>query len=154
MNKISLERLEKEDLCFEDINQENLYDYNTMDDFFEEEIDAIDEVDPVEFQNACDTLVEKCKQLKVFKKDYFRVGAHRIEEYIQDYFDDNYGNSDEYTVFFSEMAENLLKEFLKTVEHDNQVYTTDKCIGYIDLSEEIKEYLNDNYIEDEVNNGI
>lgn len=152
MNKISLQKLEEEDLCFEDINQEYLYDYNTIDDFFEGEIEgeiyAISAVDPVEFQNACDTLVKKCKQLKVFKKDYFIIWLHRIEECIQDYFDNNYGTSDEYTVFFSEKAENLLYEFSKIVEHDNQVYTIGECVGYIDLSKELQAYINEDYIED------
>lgn len=151
--QISLEQLEKEALCFEDMNQEKLYDSNTMDDFFESEIYAINEADPVEFRDACDELVENCKQLKVFKKDYFRIGVHRIEEWIQDYFDDNYGTSDEYTVYFNETTENLLKEFLKTVEEDNQVYTTDECVGYIDLSEEIKEYKNNYFVEEDNNNG-
>lgn len=150
MNKISLKRLEKKDLCFEDIRQEKLYDCDTIDDFFKSEIDAITEVDPVEFQIVCDTLIEKCKQLKVFKKDYFEIGIHRIEEYIQDYFDDNYGTPNEYVVAFNEEAKNLLREFLKTVEQDNQVYTIDEHVGYIDLSEELQTYINDNYIEDEV----
>lgn len=147
MNKISLKRLKKEDLCFENINQETLYDYDTIDDFFEEEIYVLGENIKNNYY-----LLEKCKHLKVFSKDYFKIGKHRIEEYIQDYFDDNYGNSDDYTVTFSEEAVNLLNEFLRIVEYDNQIYTTDNCVGYIDLSEEFQVYINDNYIKYEVKN--
>lgn len=142
---ITVDKLNKLDLCFEDTSQKHLYDADTIDDFCESIIEDIScEVDCTEFQNTCDEIIEKSKYLGVFEKDYFRMTAGRIKEYIQDYADDNFGTAfDGYEVIFSEKADKLLKEFEAELLNDNSIYTTGKRVGLIDLSGYVKEAIKD-----------
>lgn len=142
---ITVDKLNKLDLCFEDTSQEHLYDADTIDDFCESIIEDIScEVDCTEFQNTCDEIIEKSKYLGVFEKDCFRMTAGRIKEYIQDYADDNFGTAfDSYEVIFSEKADKLLKEFEAELLNDNSIYTTGKRVGLIDLSGYVKEAIKD-----------
>ena len=142
---ITVDKLNKLDLCFEDTSQEHLYDADTIDDFCESIIEDIScEVDCTEFQNTCVEIIEKSKYLGVFEKDCFRMTAGRIKEYIQDYADDNFGTAfDGYEVIFSEKADKLLKEFEAELLNDNSIYTTGKRVGLIDLSGYVKEAIKD-----------
>lgn len=142
---ITYKKLADSDLCFEDMSQEHLYDADSIDDFCESIIEDIScEVDCTEFQNACDEILERSKCLKVFEKDCFRMTAGSIKEYIQDYANDNFGTAfDNYEVMFSEKADKLLEEFEAELLKDNNIYTTGKSVGFIDLSDFVKEAIKD-----------
>lgn len=145
---ITYEKLDKLDLCFEDISGECLYDSESIDEFCERLIEDIDEADVTEFKNACDDLIEKSKHLTVYEKDYFNMTADKIKEYIQDYADDNFGTSiSDYDVQFSEKAEKLLSEFENELLNDNKIYLSGASVGFIDLSEYVQEAIKD-YIEE------
>lgn len=145
---ITFKKLDKLDLCFEDISGENLYDSESIDVFCENLINDISETDVTEFQNACNDLIEKSKHLMVYEKDYFNMTAEKIKEYIQDYADDNFGTSfSDYDVQFSEKANKLLNEFETELLQDNKIYMSGASVGFIDLSEYVQEAIND-YIEE------
>lgn len=150
IENITIKQLKKEDLCIEDFSEEHLYDYCTIEEFYESVVnDLSQETDIVEFDNACKSYVEQAKHIKVFKKLPIRINYDWIVSGIEEWYYDNASCADyDYEVQISEKAENLLEKFVKEIHKNNQVYRSGSFVGYIDLSKEIKEYIDDYRSED------
>lgn len=146
MSEVTIERLDKCDLCFEDINDEWLYDYNSLDDFLEETINELNNnCDPVEYINACESAIEKSKHLTVCEKDYFYFSEDRLAEIIQDYGEDNFGTSfEDYEVTITNKAQELIKELCYEINEHNKIYHAGSMVGFIDLSNLLKQKIEEN----------
>ena len=60
LKNITIKQFQKEDLCLEDLNEERLYDYCTLEEFYEDIINTLrQETDIVEFDNACKSFIEQ-----------------------------------------------------------------------------------------------
>ena len=149
MNKlienITIKQFKKEDLCIEDFSEEHLYDYCTIEEFYEGIVnDLTQETDIVEFDNACKSYIEQAKHIKVFKKLPIRIDYGWIKNNIEEWYYDNASNIDyDYEVELSKKAENLLEKLVKEIHKNNPVYRSGAFIGYIDLSNEVQEYIED-----------
>lgn len=141
---ITYKELDIKDLCYEGINDENLYDSDSIEEFEQEIIDKLEECDESDFKRTCDWLIKKSNHLIVYEKDYFYVTDERIQDYIQDYADDNFGTSYcDYNVQYSDKANKLLSDFLEEINKDNKIYTTGASVGFIDMSKEVKHIIKD-----------
>ena len=145
IENITLKQFKKEDLCINDFSDEHLYDCCTIEEFYESIVnDLTQETDIVEFDNACKSYIEQAKHIKVFKKLPIRINYECIKNYIEEWYYDNASNIDyDYEVELSEKAENLLEKLVKEIHKDNQVYRSGAFVGYIDLSKEVQEYIED-----------
>ena len=150
IRNITIKQLKKEDLCIVDFDGEHLYDYCTIEEFYESIINCLSqETDITEFDNACKSFIEQSKYVKVFKKRPIRINYGCIKNYIEEWYYDNASSSDyNYEVDLSEKAEKLLEKLTKEIHKDNQVYSSGTFIGYIDLSNEVQEYINEYEVEE------
>lgn len=145
LKNITIKQFQKEDLCLEDFSEERLYDYCTLEEFYEDIINTLSqETDVVEFDNACKSFIEQAKKIKVFKKLPIRINYGCIKNYIEEWYYDNASSIDyDYEVELSKKAEILLEKLTKEIHKHNQVYRSGVFIGYIDLSNEVQEYIED-----------
>ena len=68
IKNITIKQLKKADLCIEDFSEEHLYDYCTIEEFYESVVNDLNqETDIIEFDNACKSFIEQAKKIKVFK---------------------------------------------------------------------------------------
>lgn len=147
MNKpiknITIKQFKKENLCIEDFDEEHLYDYSTIEEFYESIVyDLNQETDIVEFDNAYKSFIEQAKRIKVFKKLPIRIDYGCIENYIEEWYYDNASGIDfDYEVDLTEKAKILLEKLVKEIYKHNQVYKSGVFVGYLDLSSEIQEYI-------------
>lgn len=147
---ITLKELKNEDLCFEDEFGEKIYDYSTLEEYYEDVIDFLScETDITEFNNACERCIEVAKKIKVFKKKFIKIGFNRIKDYIEEWYYDNASNANfDYELYFSDRADKLLTRLVEVIHKNNEVYEPSRSVGFIDLSKELKEYIDDYYKED------
>ena len=145
IENITIKQFKKEDLCLEDFNEERLCDYCTLEEFYEDIINTLSqETDIVEFDNACKSFIEQAKKIKVFKKLPIRINYGCIKNYIEEWYYDNASSIDyDYEVDLSEKAEILLDKLTKEIHKNNPVYESGAFVGYIDLSNEVQEYIED-----------
>lgn len=130
-----IERNKTEDLCFE-LDDERLTD--DINEFLEEQYSYYTD-------ENLDSFCEIFKGVAVYTKDRFKLTGNFIFEDIQDYLEDNFGFQDDIKCLIGkDFFDNICEEFNKKIE----TYTTDELIGFMDLSKELKEY-----IEKEVKNG-
>ena len=65
IKNITIKQFKKEDLCIEDFSEEHLYDYCTIEEFYEGIVnDLTQETDIMEFDNACKSYIEQAKHIK------------------------------------------------------------------------------------------
>lgn len=145
IRNITIKQFKKEDLCIEDFAEEHLYDYSTIEEFYESIVyDLNQETDIIEFDNVYKSFIEQAKHIKVFKKLPTRIDYGCIENYIEEWYYDNASGIDfDYEVDLTEKAKVLLEKLVKEIHKHNQVYKLGAFIGYIDLSNDIKEYIED-----------
>lgn len=143
IRNITSKQLKKEDLCIEDFSENHLYDYSTIEEFYESIVyDLNQETDIIEFDNACKSFIEQSKHIKVFKKLPTRINYGCIENYIEEWYYDNASGVDfDYEVNLTEKAKILLEKLVKEIHKHNQVYKSGAFVGYIDLSSEVQEYI-------------
>lgn len=143
IRNITIKQFKKEDLCIEDFAEEHLYDYSTIEEFYESIVyDLNQENDIIEFDNAYKSFIEQAKHIKVFKKLPTRIDYGCIENYIEEWYYDNASGVDfDYEVDLTEKAKILLEKLVKEIHKHNQVYKSGAFIGYIDLSSEVQEYI-------------
>ena len=143
IRNITSKQLKKEDLCIEDFSEQHLYDYSTIEEFYESIVyDLNQETDIIEFDNACKSFIEQSKHIKVFKKLPTIIDYGCIENYIEEWYYDNASGIDfDYEVDLTEKAKILLEKLVKEIHKHNQVYKSGAFVGYIDLSSEMKEYI-------------
>lgn len=126
-----IERNKTEDLCFE-LDDERLTD--DIDEFCEEKYYDYNCTTEAELDNFC----QSYKKVTVYTKDRFNLTGKFIFEKIQDHLDDNFAFQDNIESLIGEnFFDNICDEFNKKLE----TYTTDKFIGFMDLSNELKEYI-------------
>ena len=132
-----IERNKTEDLCFE-LDDERLTD--DIDEFLEEQAYYCDNISDEGLKRYCNYF----KNVAVYTKDRFKLTGDFIFEDIQDYLEDKFGFQDDIkSLIGKNFFDNICEEFNKKIE----TYTTDELIGFMDLSKELKEY-----IEKEVKN--
>ena len=132
-----IERNKTEDLCFE-LDDERLTD--DIDEFCEEKYNDYNYTTEDELNYFC----QYYKKIAVYTKDKFKLTSGFIFENIQDHLDDNFAFQDNIESLIGEsFFDNVCEEFNKKFE----TYTTGDFIGFIDLSNELK-----NYIQNEVEN--
>ena len=143
IRNITSKQLKKEDLCIEDFSEQHLYDYFTIEEFYESIVyDLNQETDIIEFDNACKSFIEQSKHIKVFKKLPTRINYGCIENYIEEWYYDNASGVDfDYEVDLTEKAKILLEKLVKEIYKHNQVYKSGVFVGYLDLSSEVQEYI-------------
>lgn len=130
-------RNKTEDLCFE-LDDERLTD--DIDEFLEEKYNDYNCITEDELNNFC----QYYKKIAVYTKYRFKLTSKFIFESIQDHLDDNFAFQDNIeSLTGKSFFDNVCEEFNKRFE----TYTTDELIGFMDLSKELKEY-----IEKEVKN--
>lgn len=152
--KVTIEQLKNQDLCFGSKIEDKLYDYQTLEEFYEDHINFFNELtDPQEFINAIETNIEQAKQLDVYFKLPIQIGVNRVKDYIEDWYYDTASTPDmDYEVCFTDKANNLLDKLIKEIHNHNTVYETGKFFGTIDLSKPLKQYIDEEYA-DELNNN-
>ena len=137
---ITIKQLKEADLCFTDFSEEHLYDSYTIEEFYESVVsDLSQETDITEFDNACKSYIECAKHIRVFKKLPIRIDCDWIKNNIEEWYYDNASCCD----YLSEKAEKLLEKLVKEIHKDNQVYRAGASVGYMDLSKEVKECIED-----------
>ena len=143
IRNITIKQFKKEDLCIENFGKEHLYDYSTIEEFYESIVyDLNQETDIIEFDNAYKSFIEQAKHIIVFKKLPIRIDYGGIENYIEDWYYDNASGIDfDYEVYLTEKAKILLEKLVKEIHKHNQVYKSGGFVGYIDLSSEVQEYI-------------
>lgn len=143
IKNITIKQFKKENLCIEVFAEEHLYDYSTIEEFYESIVyDLNQETDIVEFDNAYKSFIEQSKHIKVFKKLPIRIDYGCIENYIEEWYYDNASGVDfDYEVDLTEKAKMLLEKLVKEIHKHNQVYKSGAFVGYIDLSSEVQEYI-------------
>lgn len=143
IRNITIKQFKKEDLCIEDFAEEHLYDYFTIEEFYESIVyDLNQETDIIEFDNVYKSSIEQAKHIKVFKKLPTRIDYGSIENYIEEWYYDNASGVDfDYEVDLTEKAKILLEKLVKEIHKHNQVYKSGAFVGYIDLSSEVQEYI-------------
>lgn len=143
IRNITSKQLKKEDLCIEDFDEEHLYDYSTIEEFYESIVyDLSQETDIIEFDNVYKSFIEKSKHIKVYSKLPTRISYGCIENYIEEWYYDNASGIDfDYEVDLTEKAKKLLEKLVKEIHKHNQVYKSGVFVGYIDLSSEVQEYI-------------
>jgi hypothetical protein len=134
---ITLKEFNEKDLCFEYDDQ--LYDYDTLEDFCENIYkNLIGETDIEEFNIAYQRLLEEVKNKKVYTKEYFKMPADRIKVEIKSFIEDNWDTEiDQFEPYYSDKAEEYLHKFLKEVEEHTQIWRINKIVGCIDFAEEL-----------------
>lgn len=126
-----IEKNKIEDLCFE-LNDELLTD--DIDEFCEEKCYDYNCTTEDELDSFC----QSYKKVTVYTKDRFKLTGKFIFEKIQDHLNDNFAFRDNIESLMGKgFFDNVCEEFNKGFE----TYTTDKFIGFIDLSNEVKEYI-------------
>lgn len=89
-----------------------------------------------------DTLPVKCKQIKVYTKDRMKLPQNYIMEWIEDYLADNYGyDSYECGSIEDYLGKEMFIEFTNKVNKNIPWYILGEQVDTIDLSKEMKEYL-------------
>lgn len=132
-----IERNKTEDLCFE-LDDERLTD--DINEFLEEQAYYYDGTTDEDFKRYCDYF----ENVAVYTKDRFKLTGNFIFEEIQNWLEDNYAYQDDVkSLIDNNFFDNVCEEFNKKFE----TYTVDKLVGFMDLSKELKEY-----IEKEVKN--
>ena len=132
-----IERNKTEDLCFK-LDDERLTD--DIDEFLEEQDYYCDNISDEGLKRYCGYF----KNVAVYTKDRFKLTGNFIFEDIQDYLEDNFGFQDDIKCLIGKnFFDNICEEFNKKIE----TYTIGELVGVMDLSKELKEY-----IEKEVKN--
>lgn len=134
-NKIfTEEEFNKTDYCYE------LSDEKLSDDI-EEYIEDI-YVNDTTPQYEIEQIIENAKEIIVYEKDYIQITSGHIEGYLQDYFEDNYYCSYfDFDVIEQTGIKSLIEEISKKVNESKCWYTSGEKVGYLDLSKQVKEYI-------------
>lgn len=142
-NKVTIKQLKKQDLCIKDFRINLLYDYSTLENFYSNISDELDDYkDGIEFDNAYKDFMEKAKHIQVFKKYPIRITSLSIKEHINEWYYQKASNRDfDYDVNITDKAKQLLDKLVKEINKHNQCYEVNSFVGYIDLSNELKKYM-------------
>lgn len=138
-NKVFTEKeFNETDYCYE-VNDEQLSD--DIDDYFDELNSCIDKYTT---QTDKEYLILDAKRIPIYEKDYIKIHSGRIEQYLEDYFEDNYSCSYcDFDVIEQTGIRPLIEEISKKIEESHCYYTAGDIVGYLDLSEQVKEFLKD-----------
>lgn len=140
MNYITIKQLKEKDLCIERDNY--LYDYYATEYLYSHMSNKI--IVEMNTQISIDKYVEESKFLKVFTKKIINIDSIYIQDYIEEwYYNNAIGYDDD--LYISDKAKTLLEKLTKEIHNHNKYYTNDTFIGYIDLSNEFKKYI-DKYL--------
>lgn len=132
---ITEEEFYKNEYCYE-LNDEKL---SHEIEEYTEEIDGY--ICDITTQEEKDKIIEDSKKIKVYKRDYARISSGRIEQFIEDYFEDNYGCSySDFDIVEQTGVRNLIEKISNKIEKSKCFYIAGELVGYIDLSKYVKEY--------------
>ena len=86
--------------------------------------------------------MEKAKHIKVFKKYPIRITSLSIKEHINEWYYQKGSNKYfDYEINITDKANQLLDKLVKEINKHNQCYEVNSFVGYIDLSNELKKYM-------------
>lgn len=110
------------------------------DELFETIEDYVETLFPME-QIDVQELLEAVKVYPVFEKDPLNIPTRVLENFITDYLEDNYGSC-YWDVEPSGME--LVAKFCEEFNSKQTWYTNGKIVGTLDMSKDIKQFLEDN----------
>ena len=89
------------------------------------------------------TLPAKCTKIRVYTKERMKLPQNYIMEWVEDYLSDNYGyDSYELGSIEDYLGKDMFIEFTDKINKNIPWYVLGELVGTIDLSEDMKEYLN------------
>lgn len=136
------EEFNKTDYCYE-LNDEVLSD--DTDEYIEKKNDNISDLT---IQYEIDKIIENAKKIIVYEKDYIQISKGYIEQYLQDYFEDNYFCSYyDFDVIEQTGIMPLIEEISKKIKESKCWYRAGKQVGYLDLSKQLKEYIEESKLK-------
>lgn len=110
------------------------------DELFETIEDYVETLFPMDRIDA-EELLEDVKVYPVFEKDQLNIPTKVLENFITDYLEDNYGSS--YWDVEPQGME-LVSKFCDEFNSKQTWYMNGKIVGTLDMSKDIKQFLEDN----------
>lgn len=131
---------ETEDLCFE------VADGKISDDIE----DYLDELYYVATQEEIKTAINQAKQVKIYKKERYKLPKGCLIEWVSDYLTDNFGyDTYEMDTLDNIVGEELFNEFEEKINKEiSHLYTSSVGDYIMDISKEVEEHLKSELGED------
>ena len=135
-----IKKNKKEDLCFE------VADGKISDDIE----DYFSELDWVISEDDIKTAINSAKQVKIYKKERYKLPKGILMEWVTDYLTDNFGfDTYEQDTLDNIVGEELFNEFEEKINKEiSHLYTSYVGNYIMDISKEVEEYLKKELGED------
>lgn len=135
-----IEKNKKEDLCFE-VSDGKISD--DIEDYFSE-------LDWVISEDDIKTAINSAKQVKIYKKERYKLPKGILMEWVTDYLTDNFGfDTFEQDTLDNIVGEELFNEFEEKINKEiSHLYTSYMGNYIMDISKEVEEYLKKELGED------
>lgn len=135
-----IEKNKKEDLCFE-VSDGKISD--DIEDYFSE-------LDWVISEDDIKTAINSAKQVKIYKKERYKLPKGILMEWVTDYLTDNFGfDTYEQDTLDNIVGEELFNEFEEKINKEiSHLYTSYVGNYIMDISKEVEEYLKKELGED------
>jgi hypothetical protein len=137
---ITLEQFKEQDLCF--VYNGQIYDYSTLEELYKPVFSLTIKLWNVYgHEDMYKDILEQYTNIQVYTKKYSKFSIQEARNLITEAIIDNHIFYSNLAPYFSKESQKLLGQLVKQLQAENNIYTTDKKVDFINLKDEIDKYV-------------
>lgn len=137
---ITLEQFKEQDLCF--VYDGQIYDYNTLEEFYQPVCSfKLKFWNVYGYENMYKDILEQYTNIQVYTKKYTKFSIQEARNLITEAITDNHVFYSNLAPYFSKESQKLLRQLVKQLQAESNIYEADKKVDFINLKDEIDKYV-------------